>query len=256
MKYLKLLALSVSTALLVACGGGGGGGGSGSTVTTPPATAKLLTDTGITAAQCYAAGSDALVSCTSAAAIALNSSQDGMIGRDVTTPAAVDGKLGFSYSTVGSHPLTDCVKDNITGLTWEGKTATGTRAGSATFTYYDNTAAAQRWNGSAFVNPSQTDIDTVTNAVGYKNAVNASALCGYSDWRLPTVDELQSLVDYSVGSPGPAIDTTWFPNTTNWYWAVSPDANDASGAWVVDFRDGYVYTAGRDGYWVRVRLVR
>jgi hypothetical protein len=99
-------------------------------VTAPPVAVTLLTDTGITASQCYKAGSDTLVSCTDAAAIALNDKQDGMLGRDVTTPDNADGKLGFSYSTVpnpagGNFDVTECVKDNITGLTWEGKTATG-----------------------------------------------------------------------------------------------------------------------------------
>ncbi|MDD5031248.1 MAG: PKD domain-containing protein, partial [Rhodoferax sp.] len=59
-----------------------------------------LTDTGTTASQCYAAGSNVLTSCTSAAASALNASQDGMLGTDVTMPDAADGKLGLSYSTV------------------------------------------------------------------------------------------------------------------------------------------------------------
>jgi hypothetical protein len=107
--------------------------GGGST-TLPPTFA--LTDTGITASQCYAAGSDVLVSCTSATAIALNASQDGMIGRDVSTPDAADGKLGFSYSSVPNP---------------------------ASYTNYDNTAAAQFWNDSASVNPTQTDIDAATN---------------------------------------------------------------------------------------------
>jgi hypothetical protein len=229
---------------------GGNTGGSGGT--TPPPV-LMLTDTGITASQCYAAGSNVLTSCTSASAIALNASQDGMLGRDVSTPDAADGKLGLSYSSVpnpagGSFAVTECVIDNITGLTWEGKTATGTRAGSATFTNYDNTAQAQFWNGSAYVNPTQTDIDAASNAVGYKNAVNASALCGYTDWRLPTADELQSLVDYSVAYPGPTIDGTWFPNTPSycWYWSASPYAGGASGAWFVFFFSGVTPHANLD----------
>ncbi|TXT33141.1 MAG: hypothetical protein FD135_5549, partial [Comamonadaceae bacterium] len=148
-------------------------------ITVAAATVSPLTDTGITASQCYAAGSNVLTSCTSAAAMALNDMQDGMLGRDVTTPDNADGKLGFSYSTVpnpagGSFAVTECVKDNISGLTWEGKTATGPRAGSLAYTNYDNTAAAQGWFG---LNPTPAQIDAATNAVGYKNAVNASALC-------------------------------------------------------------------------------
>lgn len=203
-----------------------------------PTTGKLP-DTGITAAQCYAAGSDALVSCTSAAAIALNDKQDGMVGRDVTSPSNTDGKLGFSYSTVGSYSKEECVKDNITGLTWEGKPTTGLLAAANTYTNLGDNSA--------------------NDASTYVAAVNAAKLCGYSDWRLPTADELQGIVDYSVASPGPTIDGTWFPNTQTWhyYWSGTGYAGDASSAWLVGFADGYV-PSGYDfrlesGY---VRLVR
>ncbi len=207
------------------------------TTTTITPSVSALTDTGITASQCYAAGSDALASCTSAAALALNNAQDGMIGRDVTTPDNTDGKLGFSYSTVGSNPTTDCVKDNITGLTWEGKPATDAlRAASKTYTNLNDRSAG--------------------DASTYITAVNAAQLCGYSDWRLPTSDELQSLVDYSVASPGPTIDANWFANTqSNWYWSSSPYAGIASFAWYVVFYDGYVDYGNRT-YGGRVRLVR
>lgn len=159
-----------------------------------PTTGKLP-DTGITAAQCYAAGSDAFVSCTSAAAIALNDKQDGMVGRDVTSPSNTDGKLGFSYSTVGSYSKEECVKDNITGLTWEGKPTTGLRAAGNTYT--NNLG----------------DNDHPDGVSAYVAAVNAAGLCGYSNWRLPTLDELLSIVDYGVNSFGLAIDSAWFPNT-------------------------------------------
>lgn len=224
--------------------------------------AAKLPDTGTTAAQCYAAGSDDLVSCTSPAAMALNDQQDGMVGRDVTNPSNTDGKLGFSYSTVGSYSKEECVKDNITGLTWEGKPTTGFRAATNTYTNYDSTTAAQFWNGTADVNPTQAQIDAATNTVGYVAAVNAAKLCGYSDWRLPTVDELQGIVDYSVAYPGPTIDGTWFPNTQqsaqlSVYWSGTGFAGYSASAWSVHFYDGNV-----DGgllnrsYDFHVRLVR
>jgi hypothetical protein len=73
------------------------------------------------------------------------------------------------------------------------------------------------------------------------NYVNSIALCGYTDWRRPTVGELQSLVDYSRALPGPAIQTVWFPNSTG-QWPLTSDANvwDVSFAWVVGFEDGGV----------------
>ena len=218
--------------------------------------AGKLPDTGITASQCYAAGSDTLVSCTSAAAIALNSQQDGMIGRDVSSPDSSDGKLGFSYSTVGSYAKTECVKDNLTGLTWEGKPTTGLRAASNTYTNYDNTAASQVSNSIVF-NPTQAQIDAATNTVGYVNAVNASALCGYTDWRLPTADELQGIVDYGVAYlTGPTVDASWFPNTVDdGYWSSSPYAGNDYLTRLVSFFNSMVGANFRS-YGSYVRLVR
>lgn len=218
-----------------------------------------LSDTGITASQCYAAGSDALVSCTSPAAIALNSKQDGMIGRDVSSPDSSDGKLGLSYSEVAGYARTECVKDNLTGLTWEGKPTTGLRAAGNTYTNYDNTAAAQFWNWNvpAYVNPTQAQIDAATNTVGYVNAVNTMALCGYTDWRLPTADELQGIVDYGVAWPGPTVDADWFPNTVGRaYWSSSPYVGGANYAWLVYFGFGSVGYGYRNLSGLHVRLVR
>lgn len=195
-----------------------------------------IPDTGITASQCYGAGSDTLVSCTSVAAIALSSQQDGMIGRDVTASSNTDGQLGFSYSTVpnkagGMYDKTECVKDNTTGLTWEGKTVSGMRS---KWLYYSYSQA------SAFVSD-----------------VNVSNLCGFDDWRLPTAMELESLVDYSVasGDPSvlsPALDRTWFPNTQDsTFWSSSTSFNTPL---VVGFSEGW--TRGDSGNSNYVRLVR
>lgn len=223
---------------------------------TAPVIVSKFPDTGITADQCYAAGSNALVSCTSTAAIALNASQDGMVGRDVTVPAAADGKLGFSYSLVESYSKEECVKDSTTGLTWEGKPTSGQRAAGNTYTNFDSTTAAQFWNGTAFVNPTQEQVDAATNTAGYIAAVNAAKLCGYSDWRLPTANELQTMVDRSVAFPGPTVDSTWFPNTQQkGHWTSTGYAADASYAWDIDFYQGVVSYGYRYSNY-HVRLVR
>jgi hypothetical protein len=158
-----------------------------------------------------------------------------MVGRDVTSPSNTDGKLGFSYSAVGSYSKEECVKDNITGLTWEGKPTTGLRAAGNTYTNLGD--------------------NSVSDASAYVAAVNAARLCGYSDWRLPTADELQGIVDYGVAYPDPAIDVTWFPNTQqDVYWTGTGYAGHSNDAWFVDFGGGYVYY-GRHGSYL-VRLVR
>ena len=205
--------------------------------------APINVDTGITASQCYQAGSDVRVACSSAGAIALNNAQDGMTGRDadVNTSSNVDGSLGFSFSAV----LGGCVMDNVTGLMWEIKTIDGgLRDKNKTYTNY-----------SATYDPSG-QYGTATDASGFVTAVNATNLCGFSDWRLPTADELQSIVDYSVTSPSPTLDTNWFPNTLQSnYWSATSYVGNSMLGWFDNFLGGNV------GYYLRstsyyVRLVR
>ena len=153
----------------------------------------------------------------------------------------------------GTYALTECVKDNSTGLVWEGKTASPatSRLGTSTYTNYDSTSSAQKSDGT---NPTQTEIDAGTNSIGYKNAVNAGALCGYTDWRLPTKEELEGVL---ASSGSPRIDTTWFPNTqANFYRTSSPSVGVASNAWVVDFDYGYVNHVVSRSNGLHVRLVR
>ncbi|MCX8521972.1 MAG: DUF1566 domain-containing protein, partial [Rhodoferax sp.] len=117
----------------------------------------------------------------------------------------------------------ECVQDNNTGLVWEGKTASPatSRLGTSTYTNYDSTTSAQKWNG-VWSNPDQTEIDASTNSIGYKNSVNASALCGFTDWRLPNIDELKG-----VAISGPS---NWFPNTLNQsYWSSTPNGGGSQG---------------------------
>jgi hypothetical protein len=77
---------------------------------------------------------------------------------------------------------------------------------------------------------------------------------GYSDWRLPNVKELLSIVEKQCSVP--AINLTIFPNSPSSYvWSSSPHANGSNYAWGVDFGHG---TSNRHtrGSNLRVRLVR
>ena len=190
------------------------------------------------------------VDCSDPEALSASTNQDGMIGHDVTNPLNLDGKLGFSYSNVAGFGKTDCVKDNITGLVWEGKPTSGYRADRG-YTYYGDGRGG--------------DISE------YVAQVNAAALCGKTDWRIPTVNELQGLLDYGVlqsatkyaGSP--MIDTRWFPNTiTGEYWSSTPASSitnvdktfiEAGKTWVVSFWGGGIGTASANYSSNRARLV-
>ena len=90
-------------------------------------------------------------------------------------------------------------------------------------------------------------------------------------WRLPTKDELASLVYCSSGEPAywkptsaackgaysrPTIWSAAFPHTpANWFWSSSPNADYANFAWYVSFRYGYVSNDLKNTA-LYVRLVR
>jgi hypothetical protein len=76
---------------------------------------------------------------------------------------------------------------------------------------------------------------TWADAKTYCAGVGASL--GGTGWRLPTLKELQTIVDYSQSIP--SIDSTAFPSTpATWFWSASPVAGSSSDAWGVSFSDG------------------
>jgi hypothetical protein len=166
---------------------------------------------------------------------------------------------GCSAANVATYYAKDeCVRDNASGLIWQGQTAAGTglRGNDQQKTNFDSTTGNQ--NGS--ISATQLEIDALSNSVGFKTAVNATNLCGSGAWRLPTKNELLGIVKTTET---PMIDNTWFPNTLvnfSYYWSSTPGADDST-AVVVDFTAGGVgfgdgarnYSSTNGGF---VRLVR
>ncbi|HEV8691066.1 MAG TPA: DUF1566 domain-containing protein [Ideonella sp.] len=197
----RLISL-MATATVLACG------------TTPALAKNQLNDTGML--QCLTSGGYLTSSCA-------NTGQDGSLGRDVERPNAKDGRLGFSFVRVCNSgvpagegscpkqpelgPLPDqwgCTLDRVTGLLWEVKTSDGgSRDYRNTYTNFGDKRAG--------------DVSR------YPRMVNATGLCGKKNWRLPSPNELLSIADHGVPSPGPTIDTQWFPNTvSNGMWTDAP----------------------------------
>ena len=165
-----------------------------------------------------------------------------------------------------------CTKDNKTGLTWEVKTDDGgLRDKDWYYSWYkpsgDNGGSAG-FTDITYTTPNCSTKDNC-NTYAFTNAVNTKGLCGKNDWRMPTVDELMTLVkcsDVKYDTDGsctnytsvstPTINSAYFPNTlSDSYWSSSPVAYSSSYAWVVNF--GYGYSDNYYKYFNNfVRLVR
>lgn len=123
-----------------------------------------------------------------------------------------------------------CVRDNVTGLIWEVKANDG--------------GLRDKDNTYSFNSTAQ-----------FAEQVNATGLCGFNDWRVPSPQELVGIVDYS--SLNPKIDANYFPDDTwgGYYWTTAGHMVYGDVAWSVDFHEGYVdpcYTDVNNS----VRLVR
>jgi hypothetical protein len=109
------------------------------------------------------------------------------------------------------------ISDTNTTLMWEVK---GIANGSPDPTNPNNPDNTYRW-------------DELTTFVSLLNSTNYG---GYSDWRIPTVKELESLLDLSIAEPGPTTDMTLFPNCkAGSYWTSDLDIDNPAMAWSIDF---------------------
>ncbi|WP_162048534.1 Lcl C-terminal domain-containing protein [Vibrio taketomensis] len=194
--------------------------------------------------------------------------QDGLVGRDSNSKlnSNADGSAGFSFSKISASgevlPVEatqwDCVQDNITGLMWEVKTPPGQgglRDAAHIYTWYNDDENVN--GGGAGVEGAGDCENGNCDTSQYVVAVNQVALCGHTDWRMPTLVELNSLVDF--GRIEPAIDVAFFPNTKkDDYWSSNTflDLSYPHIAFVVSFDDGSGWGLNKLSGRAAVRLVR
>lgn len=123
------------------------------------------------------------------------------------------------------------VRDNVTGLIWEVKTEDGSvHSWDRELTWYDSN---EETNGG---HPGTPAVSGDTES--FLRELNDTRFGGFSDWRLPTVQELSCLVHYDRWSP--AVDERYFPHTApSVYWTATTNTYEPGLAWCVDFGYGY-----------------
>ena len=206
------------------------------------------------------------LACLPAAAELPASGQSDCLAGSASVACSPANSTAMSYTKLGAGGETldaaatawSCVRDNVTGLVWEAKTAdAGLRGVGHRYAWFN--ADANR-NGGEPGSAGSTESCAGTlggpacNTANYIDAINAANLCGAGDWRLPSQMELLSLVH--AGAIRPAIDTGYFPHTASTpYWSASTHAKMPAAAWGTHFNNG-VSHAETKAATNAVRLVR
>ncbi len=126
------------------------------------------------------------------------------------------------------------VTDNLTGLIW-------TKDTNAPGPAVCSPANRKTWQG----------------ALDYVTCLNANGYLGYTDWHLPNINELKSLLNAGQIDSGVWLETQGFNNAPSGaYWSSTTYAGWPSFAWFVKLSDGLMDSASKSGNGYYVWAVR
>lgn len=240
----------------------------------------ILNDTGVT----LCANGDSVFACSLVKNLGkyANYIQDAQTGRDIKSVAELqkvgDGTAAFDFSHVYLNG-DKCVLDNVTGLFWESKSFSDNwRSISWTYTWYDSSQKNKGVIDPAEGSHKPSDQKWAElcghtlencNTEAYIKKLNKEKYCGFSDWRLPTVPEMISIVDFSKPWGKPILDTRYFElhnvnispinisDHKSVFWLANPLSYDQEFAWAYYFGGGilgdYPYHKGNSA---QIRAVR
>lgn len=146
-----------------------------------------------------------------------------------------------------------CVQDAATGLMWEVKSEDDAmRNPDNLYSWFEPETTAIKGKPDGGRCKGGADCDTHA----YIEAMNKQNFCGHNDWRLPTREQMQTLVDFEGGDVNTKIDNQYFPRTKpSWYWTSSEHDKKNDYAWYVLFRNGHALSDLKERP-KHIRLVR
>jgi hypothetical protein len=114
------------------------------------------------------------------------------------------------------------VTDNKTGLVWEKKTGT---VGTANPTDVHDVSNPYSWTATGLI-PDGTLYTDFLATLNSNSTNDATSVCfaNHCDWRIPTIVELQTIIDSTAsgcGSGAPCINSAFGPTLTSFYWSSS-----------------------------------
>lgn len=141
-------------------------------------------------------------------------------GTEITDGSQKDDgfyKSGLARSY--TRDVNDTVTENTTKLIWQD----------------DTTPASMTWD----------------SAITYCQNLT---LGGHTDWRLPDIKELQTLVDNSKSDP--SMDSIFQNTISSYYWSITSYVALSSNAWSVHFFTGYTSADDKTDSNINVRCVK